>query len=375
MEHKLKVTHVIGGGEFGGAEQHIIQILALMPKHQVLGKVICFYEAGLSQALRERGVDVEVLEYGRFDLRTFFALRKSFKRDKPDIIHTHGVKANFLARLACRGLKKAKLVTTVHSLLEFDYPEKSAYFFASLMEKSTRSMNHHFIAVSHPIKDSLVQDGVLSLDITVVHHGIDTNRYGQGLDILRKELSLPLNTYMIGAVTRLVKIKGMEHLVDAMPLILKENALACLVIVGNGPEEESLKKQVAQLGISDRVFFLGFREDIPDCLHSFDCFVSASFSEGLGLNILEAMAADVPVVVTKVGGIVDFMRDRENGLLVMPGSSSDLAAKVIEMMDHRNFAKKLADEGRYRVHTQFPLDSMATNTIHVYEKLLRDHHG
>ncbi|WP_134699950.1 glycosyltransferase [Ammoniphilus sp. YIM 78166] len=375
MDHNRTVIHVIGGGEYGGAEQHILQLLNLLPNYGFKGKVICFYEAAFSKELRKRGIEVEVLAFDRFDFRLLTGLRDAFERDRPHIIHTHGVKANFFGRLAARKVIDIPLVTTVHSLLRFDYTNQLAYFFASRMEKWTRTISDHFIAVSSSIARSLEEDGVSAEKISVVHHGIDVDYFAQGSPVLRQELGLSEGSYCIGIVSRLVKIKGIEEAIRALPLILEANPDAHLVVVGAGPEEGALKALVEQLNLGSHVHFAGFRKDIANCLHSFDCLVSASHSEGLGLNILEAMAASVPVVVTGVGGILDFTQDRENGLMFEKGSSRDLADKVIEVMNNPELAENLAKEALRRVQESFSLDTMLRNTARLYEHLLEESNG
>jgi glycosyltransferase involved in cell wall biosynthesis len=283
MAYRYQVIHVIGGGEFGGAEEHIIRLMALLPGYGIRGKVVCFYEAGLSQALRAMGVEVEVLQYGRFDMRLISGLRQLFERDRPQVIHTHGVKANFFTRIAARSLTEIPLLTTVHSLLRYDYLNPLAYLGASLMEKKTWRWNHHFIAVSRSIRDSLIEEGVSDRNITVVHHGIEYERFAEAKGSIREALNLPADAYVIGAVTRLVKIKAMDDLIRAMPRIVRERPSAQLVLVGSGPEEEGLKQLAYDQGVEEHVRFTGFRRDIPECMHSFDVFVSASLSEGLGL--------------------------------------------------------------------------------------------
>lgn len=369
-EGKLKVVHVIGGGEFGGAEQHIIQLLSLLPQHGVAGKVICFYEAGLSDALRAKGIEVEVLQFGRFDLRLPAALKKAFKQAQPDIIHTHGVKANFFSRIAVGKKKAVPLVTTVHSVLRYDYLNRLAYAVASFMERRTRKRNDHYIAVSHAIKQSLLEEGVREPTITVVHHGIDFARYSQGTRALRAELKLADDAYVIGVVTRLVKNKGMAYIINAMPRIVAEHPHVRLVILGTGPEEENLKQLVDKLGLPEHVIFAGFRDDVEHCLGSFDCFVSASLSEGLGLNVLEAMAAAVPVVATKVGGIVDFMEDRVNGLLVKPSSSDALADAILALIAEPLQGQQYAEAAQQLVLQEYTLERMSSGTVQVYEQLL-----
>jgi len=377
-DRPLKVIHVIGGGEFGGAEQHIIQLLSLMPREGVRGKVVCFYEAGLSQALRERGIEVEVLRYGRFDWRLLSGLKEVFRRDQPDIIHTHGVKANFFARLAAREMEHIPLVTTVHSMLRFDYENRLAYTFTRMMENSTRRYNSHFIAVSNALRRSLIEEGVPMELVTAVHHGIDveaftpaaTEDHAARRAELRAAWGLPTDAYVIGVVGRLVRIKGVDYVIRALPRIVRANPRAHLIIIGSGPEQAGLKQLAAQLGLSRHVVFAGFRQDIADCMRAIDCFVSASMSEGLGLNVLEAMASGLPVVVTGVGGILDFTEHEVNGLVIEPRSSDQLADALIRLMGDPELAARLGRTAREHVERHFSLAGMGRRTVSVYRKLL-----
>lgn len=379
VKSSLRVIHVIGGGEFGGAEQHIIELMSLMPKEGVRGKVVCFYEAGLSQTLRERGIEVEVLKYGRFDVRLTAGLRRVFEREQPDIIHTHGVKANFFARLAARKMDHIPLITTVHSILRYDYENRAAYGFARLMETSTRRYNSHFIAVSNALRRSLIDEGIPPELVTAVHHGIDvaaftpvaTDEHAARRAELRAAWGVPKDAYVIGSVGRLVRIKGVDYAIRAMPDILRANAKAHLVIIGSGPEEAALKQLAAELGVTRHVTFAGFRRDIADCMRAFDCFVSASLSEGLGLNVLEAMASGLPAIVTGVGGILDFTEHEVNGLIIEPCSSEQLAEAVIRLMEEPETAARLAGTARQRVVSEFSLERMGQRTAAIYRKLLR----
>lgn len=445
MAYKYKVIHVIGGGEFGGAEEHILQLLSQFPEYGIEGKVVCFYDAAFSRALRERRIAVEVLEYGRFDPRLLRGLAELFRRERPAVIHTHGVKANFFARLAARKLPGTPLVTTVHSMLRHDYESRLAYTGARWMETLTRRWNDHFIAVSDAIRDALIRERVPEGRITVVHHGIDTDAFRRkddaalapalgtavpaspssdegstdepalpvgssderstgyglaGLDSagalssgaagvseadlsgadapkqgilpknLRKEWNVPEDAYVIGAVTRLVKIKSIDTVIRAIKTVSEREPRAHLVIVGAGPEEERLKKLAHELGVHGRVHFAGFRRDIPDCLRSFDVFVSVSLSEGLGLNVLEAMAVGLPVVATGVGGVRDFARDGENVLIVPVESADAVADRLLRLMADRELAARLADTAAQFVRDRFSLRSMAENTVRVYNALL-----
>jgi glycosyltransferase involved in cell wall biosynthesis len=187
---------------------------------------------------------------------------------------------------------------------------------------------------------------------------------------LRKEWNLPDDAYVIGAVTRLVRIKCVDTVIRAVKTVSERDPRAYLVIVGTGPEEERLKRLAHELGVHNRVRFAGFRRDIPDCLRSFDAFVSVSLSEGLGLNVLEAMATGLPAVVTGVGGVLDFARDGENVLIVPVESADAVADRLLRLMADRELAGRLADTAAEHVRARFSLRSMAADTVRVYDALL-----
>ena len=376
----MKVIYVIGGGEFGGAEKHILDLVSEIRQHGVEGKVICFYEAEFSQALRDRGIEVIVLDYGRFDARLARGLRRVFREEKPDLIHTHGVKANFFSRLAARDLEDVPLVTTVHSLLRFDYENYLSYRVASWMERVTRRYNSHYIAVSRPIGESLLDEHIPPEQLTVVHHGIDVDRFrpAEAGDeemlarrrAMRAEWGVPDDAYVIGSVGRLVRLKGIDYAIRAMTQVVLAEPRAHLVIIGQGPEEARLRALTGELGLERHVTFGGFRNDIPDCMRAFDCFVSPSQSEGLGLNILEAMATRLPVVITSVGGIRDYALEGVNARIVKTCSSEDLADKLIQVIRAPDRAASLAATARQFVVSHFSMQSMGLRTLGVYRRLL-----
>ena len=187
---------------------------------------------------------------------------------------------------------------------------------------------------------------------------------------LRAAWGVPKDAYVIGSVGRLVRIKGVDYAIRAMPDILRANAKAHLVIIGSGREEAALKQLAAELGVTRHVTFAGFRRDIADCMRAFDCFVSASLSEGLGLNVLEAMASGLPAIVTGVGGILDFTEHEVNGLIIEPCSSEQLAEAVIRLMEEPETAARLA-ERRGSASSVNSLERMGQRTAAIYRKLLR----
>ncbi|NGQ94435.1 glycosyltransferase [Brevibacillus sp. SYP-B805] len=377
---KLRILHVIGGGEFGGAEQHILNLLSSFPKDALEVGVVCFYDSAFAAQLRKAGIPVAALtRYGRFDLRLVSGLRRTFQEYQPDIIHTHGVKANFFSRLAARGICRT-LLTTVHSNLRYDYVNPLAYLIVSLMERSTRRLNNHYIAVSDAIGEILRKEGVPPQAISLIYNGIDMGPFRQrerradDRSRLFAEWGIDPDAFVFGSVARLVPVKGLSFLLQAFALFLQENTSRPyrLVLVGDGPERMTLQQQAEELGILPLVTFAGFRRDIPTCLHAFDAFVHSSLYEGLGYTIIEAMASEIPVVATNAGGVKELVKPEETGLLVEPGNARALADAMHRLAADADLRTRLTAQALQLVERTFTIEQMADRTLALYHALLRD---
>lgn len=375
---KLRVLHVIGGGEFGGAEQHILNLVSTFSADEVDVAVVCFYDSLFASKLREAGIPVITLDqFGRFDLRLLRALRHAFQSFQPAIIHTHGVKANFFSRLAARGMK-SPLVTTVHSSLRYDYNSSLAFAIVSLMERSTRHWNRHYIAISGAIADILRGQGVPSGDISVIYNGMDLSPYQQpqlreaDRRRLRTEWDIPEDAFLFGTVARFVPVKGLPILLDAFAQFVrgKENP-PYLVLVGDGPERERLEAKVREHGLEALVRFAGFRQDIPACLHACDSFVHSSVYEGLGYTIIEAMASEVPVVASNVGGVKEFVFHEETGLVVQPADPDGLAQAMDRLWHSPELRDSMVVNALKKVESSFTIEQMAEKIVALYRKLLK----
>jgi len=375
---KLRVLHVIGGGEFGGAEQHILNLLSAFPTDEVEAGVVCFYDSVFAQQLRKAGIGVVTLnEYGRFDLRLMRALRKTFQTYGPDIVHTHGVKANFFSRLAARGTT-CPLVTTVHSNLRYDYNNPLAYLVVSAMERSTRSWNDHFVAISGAIGDILRQEGVPAEKLSVIYNGMNLEPYrkkehgAEDRSRLHAEWGVSPQEFVFGTVARFVPVKGLPVLLEAFAGLVREmpELRARLVLVGDGPERPLLETKTKELQLENLVCFAGFRHDIPACLHAFDAFVHSSLYEGLGYTLIEAMASEVPVIATNVGGVKEFVLHEQTGLLVEPADAQGLSVAMKRIIADAQLRDRLVLRALHAVESTFTIEQMAEKTLNLYRSLL-----
>lgn len=390
MKSRVSVTHIIGGGEFGGAEEHLLLLLEQLKKEGVQPHVVCFYDSLFAERLREREINVDVLAYGRFDFRLLFGLARLLTQKKPDIVHTHGVKANFFGRLAAKQTGISPIVTTVHSLLRYDYINPVARLLATLLDKSTRGLSHYYIAISEKIKSQLQAERIPASKIEVVHHGIDIHKFSPQADEKAAELALQWGKeeskseesklekdeseegkFLIGAISRLHPVKGFTYFIEACARLHQQAPDRFrFILVGDGPERQNLEKLVQQKGIADVFHFAGFRQDIPVCLKALDCYVSSSLSEGLGLSVLEALATGTPVVSTGVGGVLDFAKHEQNCLLVNPSNAEQLASSISRLVDDAGLAERLSKQAVQDIRSQFSVQQMGQKTAANYRKWL-----
>jgi glycosyltransferase involved in cell wall biosynthesis len=226
------------------------------------------------------------------------------------------------------------------------------------------------IAVSAAIKNVLVEDGVPAGKIAVVRSGVDLNR-AQAEPGRRQELGLPGSGPLIGQIAALAPHKDPFNFLRAMVLVRQRYREAHAVMLGDGPLREDVKRELARLDLGKTVLLLGFREDAPRILRHLDVFVLSSYLEGLGTSILDAMAAGVPVVATKTGGIPEMVDHQVSGLLVPPRDPRSLADAICAVLGDRNLGDRLKQGGLKTVE-RFKSDAMVEATRSIYEEVLRE---
>lgn len=375
---KIKVLQVIGGGEYGGAEQYLVNLIRQFNEGDIEIHLACFYNRQFAGVLRKHQITVHTLSpKGRFDLSLITQLRNLMSNENYDIVHTHGVRANFFARIAVSGINrnrklKIPVVTTVHSVLRQDYPKTLSYSIVYWMERLTQQWTDKYIAISNSIKDDMISRGIPTERIQVIYSGIDFEEFWQSSQLQSSELPAMPEGPIIGMIGRLQPVKGHTYAIAAMPSILEQHPNAKLVLVGDGPLLEELQQQVRELHIEQSVLFFGYQDpsNIANFLRKFTVFLMPSLSEGLGLSLIEAMSAGTPVIATEVGGMLDVVQDG-TGLLVPPNDSYSIAKQVNWILDHPEEARALGERGKASVLQRFHSRTMVEQIREVYSRVAR----
>ena len=352
----VRVLHLLNTLDTGGAERVVLNLAMRIDRGRFTLLVCSLGGAGdLAGEFRRLGVPVFAMHRrAGIDPSLWIRLARLCRRERIDVLHTHNATPWLYGGLAAR-LAGTVLCHTEHSNL---FPRQRALMTAErVLARFTRVV----FAVSDKVRRQLVeQQGLPTGKVVAVVNGIETNATAAGLDVRAARAALGLNgaQQVIGTVGRLVPVKDHGTLLAAFQRVLTRFPAARLVIVGDGPERGRLARRAAELGIAERVMWLGQRRDVRELLQVFDVFVLSSVSEGMPLTVLEAMAAGKPVVATNVGGVREAVVNGTTGLLVPPSSPERLADAVEVLLADRAMRHAFGDRARRRAEERFDLSGM-----------------
>jgi glycosyltransferase involved in cell wall biosynthesis len=349
------ILHLSSTSGPGGAEM-IVKRLAGALDPERFRSVVCLFRTGwLSEACEQASLPTHVIDInGAFDVRWARKFFHLLQAEQVVLIHAHEFTANTYGTLLGR-LAGIPVVATVHGKNYYSEQGKrrTAYRFVSRAAR--------MVAVSEDLKQFVVERVSIPPNrITVIYNGVEIPPLfdGQQVQSSKKELNLMKWDHVIGSVGSLYPVKGQIHLIRALPAILRVHPRTGLVLVGQGDLAEELKAEAVRIQVEEHVQFLGFRSDIPVLLNLMDVFVLPSLSEGLSMALLEAMAAECPVVATRVGGNVELVEEGVTGYLVPSESPQLLAERVIDLLRNREEARRFGRRGRDRVREKFSLAGM-----------------
>ena len=226
------------------------------------------------------------------------------------------------------------------------------------------------VCVSREAAGTHIAAGVPSHMVRVIRNGIYAKHAVRSRPDVRAALGIRGDRKVILTVARMAKQKGYDDLLAAVPQIVARETRALFVWAGVGAERERLFRSSQELGLSDRIFFVGQRADVPDLMTAADLFVLPSLFEGLPLAVLEAMKADLPVIGTRVCGISETIVDDVTGRLARPGDPASLAAAILEALSEPKRTARWVSAARRRVEHEFSAERMAQETLALYDELL-----
>jgi sugar transferase (PEP-CTERM/EpsH1 system associated) len=365
------ICHLLHGLSVGGAE-----VLAARLARQLHGRFrfvfVCLDELGtLGQRLRDEGFLVEVL--GRrsgVDWNCSLRLAGFFRRQRVDLVHAHQYTPFFYgvtARLLARG---QGVLFTEHGRHHPDYPRRKRI----LTNRILLRRRDRVVGVGQAVRQALIQnEGIPPERVEVIYNGIDLQTFANGLEAraaLRQEIGAGANDTVILQVARLDYLKDHATAIRTFERVLGRRAGARLVLVGEGPERDKIQQLVRDRNLSGRVHFLGLRTDIPALLAAADLFLLTSISEGIPVTLIEAMAAGLPIVSTRVGGVSEVVDDGQTGLLAPSGEDAALSERILELASNREMCREMGQRGRERAAAHFAEKRMHAGYARLYDEML-----
>lgn len=311
------------------------------------------------------------------DLLVVFELNRLIRKQRYDIIHTHNSKAGFVGRLAARLSQVPVVIHTVHGFAFHSAERPFKQWLYRHLERMAGSWCDCFIAISQPLADWAVKEGIAKPGQMVkIYSGIDVEAFHQPADpALRAGLGIASEAFVIGEIAKLWEGKGHAVLLEAAARLHAAIPSLRVLIVGEGNLRQDLEQLATRLGIRDRVIFTGFREDIPAITRALDVAVLPSFFEGMGRAVLEAQAAGKPVVASRVGGIPDLIEDASTGWLVNPGKPDELAAAIQRLYEQPALRQSVGEKARQSVTERFSDKRMSQQILELYDRLLQAKSG
>ena len=350
---------------YGGALQVHYLLRGLASVEETTNVLVCPNGSAIAKAAGENTAALySVPMSGDVDLLFIPRLTAIIKKEKPDILHLHSRRgADILGGVAARMTGKPCILTR-----RVDNPENR------LWARVKYPLYQKIIAISEGIRQVLISSGVPPGDITCVHSAVDASRFSYPHDTgwFREEFGIREKEIVCGVVAQFIERKGHKYLLEAIPAIASRSPGIRFLLFGKGPLEGELKTTCQGLGISERVVFAGFREDLERVMGCLDLLVHPALMEGLGVSLLQAAAAGVPIVGTRVGGIPEIVHDGVNGHLVPPGNAPSLVDAVTRIIEDRDLARQMGDAGREIVKEHFSIDSMVEGNLEVYREVMKE---
>lgn len=311
------------------------------------------------------------------DLVALWKLIDLLRQEQPHIVHTHTSKAGVLGRLAARITGVPTIVHTPHGHVFYGHFGSISSWIFLQIERALAWMTDELIALTTAEKTEHLERGIGWADhFAVVPSGIDIDRFKQARKTgkaMPEWFDCPPDATVIGSVGWLTDIKGHRFLVDAVAQLKQEHPRLHLVILGDGDQHDTLLRQASKAGISHAVHLVGRREEVELALAGMDCFVLPSLNEGMGRALIEAMAAGLPVIASRVGGIPALIEDEKNGLLVPAGDSLALAAALRRILSDPTWACRLGRNAMQSIGTDYGVPPMVQAIESIYRGTALDH--
>jgi glycosyltransferase involved in cell wall biosynthesis len=358
----MRVLHVEAGKHYYGGARQVAYIIEGLEKHGVENFLACPEGADIAAAAGEPAIVHQVPMHGDLDARMAFRLAKLISAVKPDLVHLHSRRgADVWGAIAAR-------MAGVPCVLSRRVDNPEPRWLVSIKYR----LYDHVITISEGIREVLLKEGVAPQKVTCVRSAVDAAPYLPPVDgrAFRREFDLQENAVVIGMVAQLIQRKGHRYLLEAVRNLRPDYPDLRVILFGKGPLRSELETAVAAEGLCDIVRFAGFRTDLPAWLGGLDILAHPADMEGLGVSLLQASAAAVPIVASRAGGMPEAVLDEVTGMIIPPGDVAALTTALRRLLNDSDLRRCMGEAGRSRILNEFSIEAMIAGNLSVYRNVL-----
>jgi glycosyltransferase involved in cell wall biosynthesis len=363
--NKIKVMHIDTDKEWRGGQQQGFYLHKKLIEKNISSVFLCQKNSFLKEKLESENLShISMKINGEADIFAGKKIARICREKNINILHLHDAHAMATGLWAKLFYPSLNLI----GVRRVDYHIKKNIF-SKYKYKSPKMTK--IIAISDEIKRILIEDGVLETKIEVIKSGVDIKKFShiKKSDFLIKELNLPNDAFIAGTVAALAGHKDYPTFLKAAQIAVKKIPNLYFVSIGDGPDREEIFKLRDELLLKDKFILRGFQKDVGNHLKNFDVFILSSKTEGLGTSVMDAMAAGLPCLCCKSGGIPELIDDKINGLLVENQNPELLAEKITKLYENKKLREELSNNA-FKKAEQFSIDNTVEKNIELYEKLI-----
>jgi glycosyltransferase involved in cell wall biosynthesis len=355
----MHVVHLETGRHLYGGARQVLLLLRGLKGRGIGTTLVCTAGSAVAAEAAGQGLDVRELAMGGdLDWRFTGRFEGQLRELRPDLVHVHSRRgADWFGGIAARRARVPAVVTR-----RVDSPE------VRLKAALKYRRYERVIAISAAIRDQLIAAGVAAARITLIRSAVDPERLAPAWsrERLAREFALDPRCELVGCIAQLIPRKGHELLLEAWQTVARDCPGARLLLFGQGPLESRLRRVIRAAGLESSVILAGYRPDLAAFLGRLDLVAHPALAEGLGLAVLEAQAAGVPVVAFRAGGVPEIVADGRTGFLVHAGDVPALAVALISLLQDAGRRRVFGEAARARVAREFRVTDMVAAHLTLY---------
>jgi glycosyltransferase involved in cell wall biosynthesis len=358
----MHILHIETGRNLYGGALQVFYLLKGLHEKGFKNTLVCPDRSEIS-IQSEKFAQVLAVPY-RGDLDPAFLIRlcRTIISERPDLIHVHSRRgADVWGGLAASLTGSPCIVTR-----RVDNPEPA------LLARLKYSLYDKVITISDGIRNVLLSEGLKPSNVTLIHSAVDSDKYNSACnrDWFNKEFGLNSGNLIIGTLAQFIPRKGHRYIIDAAPEILEKCPECRFLFFGKGPLKNELQDLCGKSHLEKHIIFPGFRTDMERILPCLDILLHPALMEGLGISLLQAAAAEVPLIGARAGGIPEIVHDGINGFLIDQGDKSAIVKSVLTLLQDTEMRRRFGREGRKIVEASFSIKAMVGGYINVYNEII-----